>query len=518
MRKAQSMAALLGIVAGAVGIAASGCRSDDCEEAAACEPASCAELTTPDLVARFGGQLGCGPQSWDGGANPACVPRMVAGAVDATCGLFVDPNGSPTGTGTKEDPMNSIAAAAAKLTRLAPRVYACAGTFTENVELPSLVELYGGLDCTSWARIGDGTKTMLTALPGEIPLTLDGTTFDPIVVEDMHVVAADAVDPGQSSIAAVAKEPTATLRDVVLEAGEAQAGDDGAPFADAAMAGMKGASGDNACSAAAVLGGLDTTNRCGEVVSIGAAGGVGTQSSGTPGGSGQPEGEMNGGAGEGAAACTAGMVGDTGPQGAAGTGSVGLGVLNEMGYTGLSGMPGLPGGPGQGGGGGGGSKGSVVCTAAALKGGAGGGGGGAGGCGGIGGRGGDPGGSSIGLISVDGKLTFEGVVIKTKNGGRGGAGGPGQSGGAGGEGGDGGASQANPTTTIGCKGGPGGTGGPGGRGGGGSGGHSIGIAFKGEAPPSDGVTFENGLAGSGGPGETSESEGGSGVAMTHQTF
>jgi hypothetical protein len=64
----------------------------------------------------------------------------------------------------------------------------------------------------------------------------------------------------------------------------------------------------------------------------------------------------------------------------------------------------------------------------------------------------------------------------------------------------------------GCSGGSGGDGGKGGIGGGGAGGHSIGVAFKGKAPPADGRTVKIGAAGLG------SASADAGVAIDMQEF
>ena len=71
-------------------------------------------------------------------------------------------------------------------------------------------------------------------------------------------------------------------------------------------------------------------NPCDGVASAGGAGGVGLLASGGAGDSGTPLGTSNGGAGEGAAVCTAGTEGMAGTVGEVGVGATGLGLLDAV--------------------------------------------------------------------------------------------------------------------------------------------------------------------------------------------
>ncbi|WP_437741692.1 PGRS family protein [Sorangium sp. So ce302] len=471
-----------------------------------------------------------------GGGTPAvCVPSENPMAVDDTCGVFVSSLGSDENTATKEAPMKTLGAALALAEKNEKRrVYACAETFEEAVEVTQGVTIYGGLDCASgWGWAGEQRKTVLTAEAGEIPLVVRGGGVEATVrVEDVHVLAR-GIEPddvelaGASSIAAVAEEVNVELARCVLEAGDAAAGAEGAAYETSAMGGAMGNEGTEACSAPASLGGLSVKNDCGTPEdasddSRGGSGGAGEADTGLLGIPGAPENLTNGGKGEGAAVCTDGTAGANGSEGGPGAGATGLGEISASGFTGVSGRDGAKGGTAQGGGGGGGAKGGAgtdKCPNEALAGGASGGSGGAGGCGGAGGRGGGAGGSSIALISLNAALSFEDVTLKTGRGGAGGKGGAGQEGGAGGAGGPGGTKPEEATAlNNACAGGAGGKGGPGGQGGGGRGGHALGIAYKGAAPPVQGAVIELGEAGTGGPGAKAEGEGAAGVKAEVQAF
>ncbi|WP_437711429.1 PGRS family protein [Sorangium sp. So ce448] len=463
------------------------------------------------------------------------MPSESKAVVDDGCGVFVSSSGADENVATKEAPLKTLRAALAQAEATRTRrVYACAETFNEAVEVAGSVTIYGGLDCAGgWGWVGEQRKTVLTASAGEIPLMMRGGGAEATVrVEDVHVQARgidadDAALAGASSIAVVADEVNVELARCVLEAGDAAAGPEGAAYETSAMGGAEGNSGNVACSEALVVPGGEVKNDCGTPEdasddSSGGLGGIGAAGTGGPGAPGTPENEVNGGKGEGAALCSEGTAGTPGAAGMPGAGASGLGELSASGYVGAAGGDGVKGTTAQGGGGGGGAKGGAgadKCTDAALAGGASGGSGGAGGCGGAGGRGGGAGGASIALVSLNAVLSFEEVTLKTGRGGAGGKGGAGQEGGAGGAGGPGGTKPEEATVLHdACAGGPGGKGGVGGPGGGGRGGHTLGIAYKGAAPAVEGATVELGEVGAGGPGANAEGEGAAGVKAEVQAF
>ncbi|WP_437764232.1 PGRS family protein [Sorangium sp. So ce281] len=472
----------------------------------------------------------------DGGPPVGCVPSENASAVDDGCGVFVSTSGSDENAATKEAPVKTLAAALALAEQNGTRrVYACAETFEEAVEVTGSVTIYGGLDCASgWGWVGEQRKTVVTAGAGEIPLVMRGGGAEATVrMEDVHVQAR-GIEPaaeelaGASSIAALADEANVEFARCVLEAGDAAAGAGGAAYETSALGGAEGNSGNAACSAALVVPGGEVKNDCGTPEeesddSLSGAGGIGQAGTGGSGTKGTPGATLNGGMGEeGSTVCTDGIAGESGPEGGPGAGATGLGDISASGFTGTSGGDGAKGGTAQGGGGGGGSKGGAgadKCPSEASAGGASGGSGGAGGCGGAGGRGGGAGGASIALISLNAELSFDQVTLKTGRGGAGGKGGAGQEGGDGGAGGVGG-TKAEGATMLhdACAGGVGGKGGAGGPGGGGRGGHALGIAYKGAAPAVEGATVELGEAGAGGPGATAEGEGAAGVKAEVQAF
>jgi hypothetical protein len=486
---------------------------DDCEKLGSCPPT-------------FYSASASGSGS-DGGPDPACVPSQNASGVSDNCGVFVSSSAGDDGNeGSKEKPVATLKAAIELAQAAGKPVYACAEELAGGVEVPAGVEIYGGLDCKAgWAHVGATTKTTIAGGADEIAVRFLGGAMT-TRLEDVKVSAADAMAPGGSSVAVIAEEITVELTRCEIAAG---AGKDGAKGetptdpvgpSDPNDAAIKGAPGAAACmglpsgnpGGAGAINLLCNTSRGGD-------GGKGTEASGDDGIDGKPLPDPNpdgaglGGTGQMASGCKPGEQGANGAIGTSGTGATEIGSIDATGYVGAASTDGAPGSPAQGGGGGGGAKGKVACNGAS------GGGGGAGGCGGGGGRAGKPGGSSIALISLNANLLYEDVVLRTVTGGNGGFGGDGQTGGKGGNGGDGGFGAPDPGgTPDACNGGKGGQGGSGGKGGGGRGGHSIGIAYKGEAPSTDGATMETGDAGLGGLGVDAAGNGANGVKADTYEF
>jgi hypothetical protein len=496
-------------------------------------------LTDPKLAS---GGTGSGSgssssSSGTGGTPIGCIPSETPEPVADSCGVFVSSSlgvdDAAADRGTQTKPFKTMGAALKKAD--VARVYACAESFTEAVTVSAAVDLFGGLDCKSWAYVGATKKTTLTAPANVVPLSLAGDAN----VEDFAITAADATVDGGSSIAVIADHVVASLARCDLTAGAGKVGiagttpTDPVGPTDSTDASIKGNDGKNAClDMSQQFGGSAKENALCPAANggpIGGIGGNGLVANGSNGdvnpataqtalgGIGQPSLDpMNlwscaGGSGLG----NGGTNGGAGTDGSGATGVSSLGTLDMSGYSGVSGQSGGLAPPGQGGGGGGGAKGKALCAGGS------GGGGGAGGCGGKGGVGGSAGGASIALVSLGATLSFNKVTIKTGVGGVGGNGGDGQGGGVGGDGGKGGNGDSNaPATLKACNGGGGGQGGTGGKGGGGRGGHAIGIAYTGATIPlTKGAAFTKGTPGKGGLGAADMMhDGDSGVQADVQVF
>lgn len=440
-----------------------GCPS---ETPAVCDNGACDQ--NPDGSSPDGSSNGDGgpdgsvpiPDGCDPNADPKDAPKCVV----SDFGIFVDAStGNDGNSGSKELPMKSITGALAKLNGR-PRIYVCEGTYPESVKLTQPISIYGGFACGTWAHTGVKPKVFGSAAGAALSLSMTST---PIVIQDLEVIAADALQPGKSSIAVlIASASGVTLRRFIARAGKGSNGVDGATLPDfspaAAPDGTNGGSGG-----AETVNPKCTTSKGGRGGNNGGPNGVTGQVPVTPvypnfatGAGGSPGGTC---------AQGGGMNGSYGLAGASGAGATVLGTLDASGWKPADGSSGGNGGDGQGGGGG------AQLLADAV-----GGSGGAGGCAGAGGAAGRGGGASIALAVFESPVTLEQSTLEAKDAGRGGNGGKGQKAQLGGT--KGSTSSANA-----CDGGFGGIGGSGGGGGGGAGGVSAGILYRGITPKLDGA-------------------------------
>ena len=430
------------------------------------------------------------PAACDAAADPKDAPC----AVDETYGVFVASSGSDDGSGSKAQPLRTIAQGIALAARSGrSRVFVCQGRYGESISLGGAagdISLYGGLDCIQgW--IWNGGPVQVTAQGRLSALRIDAT-LAPVTIEDVSFTAPDAVGQdgsgaGLSSIAAWLSDATVTLRRVALIAGrgaDGATGADGSSTPDYPVDQPTAPPGLPYVYAPPALG-AGATNTCLLMPASSSQGGAGgspgdgVMMAGYPGspGSAVPEALLAGasslfdGAGGLASSslgCGLGDPGANGSAGPAGEMAASFGVLTRDGW---SPSPGALGGFGQPGQGGGGGAGELYFTMGATFGG---GGGGAGGCGGAGGGGGRGGGASFALVSLGSAVSLIDANLLTSDGGQGGRGGAGQPGQAGGLGAPGA-----------CGGGAGGSGAGGSGGGGGSGGISVAIAYQGVVPVYD---------------------------------
>jgi hypothetical protein len=462
---------------------------------------------------------GCAADSWDLDGNPltgdcgceyACAktseddpidPDFTDDNCDGTDGVvedcvFVSASlGSPGGAGTREDPIDTIAAGVLQAQNVdAAGVCVSGESYTGTVTVPSGISIYGGFDQD------DSTFPFVRKAGIVTTVSAGGTVFvAPQINAETHIegLTINAQTP------ATAGESTYGVR---LVGGSAQlfvryntinaafgapgsVGGDGS--AHATLIAPNGGNGEAGCENDNTCGDGGPPATCleqggaggpgGWQAVSGASGNMGTAGAtvGGGGGAGDPCGQTdfiglpwppfpqpgdNGGNGGDAT-----VVGTTGQAGSAGSN---LGTVVAGVYQAANGGNGTAGGNGRGGsgGGGGGGVGFNIGDCNPDKGG----GGGAGGCGGLGGdfgRGGGGGGGSFGVFAAGGSIVVSENSITVAGGGDGGHGGTGQraqQGGAGGFGGprgdDGGA---------GGEGGDGSSGGHGGPGAGGGGGPSA---------------------------------------------
>lgn len=450
-----------------------------------------------------------GGSGGDGGGSSESSCTFVEGIpVPDDCGIFIDGEAADGGTGTKAAPYNTVTAAIQGSP--SARYYVCEATqLNESVTVPSGVSLFGGLDCTQdWAWTT--TPTSWTSPSDTILITVDGAEGITNRIEGFSIVAPNAIESGESSIAIAAALGHVEVARTDLYVGNGANGTDGTAGVNGTYQAEYGngypGTALNTCTTltSAAPGGLS---------GCGVDGGRGAYFRGTlnfltiPATAGMVGQDNAGTNSSNTTTCTNGGPGALGTDGPSGTSGMGVGEIDLNGYTGIGGINGIAGTNG-GGGGGGGAKRHLTNGECDRRGT--GGGGGAGGCAGTAGTAGMPGGSSIAMISIGATWSFDSVTISMGNGGNGGVGGAGSFGADGGFGGSGAQFQGS----VSCGGGDGGDGGDGGAGGSGAGGHSLVIAHSGAAPSLFGLTIlvPPTVAGVGGPGATD------GVAAQIQSF
>ncbi len=467
-------------------------------------------------------------------------------------GLFVTPTGDDANVGTRQAPMKTIAAALSSLTTTGKRdIYLAKGTYPGPLLITlSDINIAGAYEPTHWKRALLTNQVKIVG--GNPALFVEGA--DNVLLQAIRFEGSDGTLAVPSAYGAAVRSADAVrLESVIIRAGDAVAGVDGAA-GTSGIPGEPGADGVRGC-----VQDTRSSNTCGIVYNFvkdtgcegnrpyGGTGGL--SACGFPGGAGgQPSKQValdsdiedladngdnglaaplgSGAAGIGVAGSPApkttpagrpqfGENGIVGSNGNNGTGSA-AGAFTLTGFAPGAGTQGTDGAPGRGGGGGGGGVGGWVPMFGAFgpkcQGyGSAGGGGGGGGCGGTGGRGGTGGGASIGLYLVDSKVTATKSSILSGKGGAGGAGGAAGLAGAGASGGDSDEPHNQSNATSGGKGGRGGNGGTGGAGGGGAGGASIGVvknAASSWTEISTSITFGNAGAGGASP----VSPGGNGIS------
>lgn len=461
-------------------------------------------FTAPDQVTVLGFEL-----TVSDGATTDVDSVRVWILEDADQAIWVSPAGSSSSPGTRSAPLGSIQEAidAADNAGNGADVYVAAGAYVETLTLRSRVSVYGGFDPESWERDVAGNRPVVT---GEA-VAVRANAANDLTFEGLEVVAADATQPGGSSIAVLLDDSDGVrLLGNVIRAGAGAPGVDGAsPDGFRAARGAGGARGGAArLCVSRTAGGTRGVN-----YRDGGNGGLGGGTN--PTGGANAEARSSGGGGGGAAGTNSSRNGRSGGDatangspGANGNAGVAFGAVDADGsYIAESeATSGARGGTGYGGGGGGGAHGFL-----GFCGGSGGGGGG-GGQGGAGASPGTGGGASFAVLLVG--LSVAEIAendLQTSVGGNGGSGGTGQLGGLGGDGASGGIRGCDSLipsicTGTGGSGGDGSPGGRGGHGGGGGGGPSIAVV---EGPDASLVLNGNVVTlGGGGAGGSSQGNAG----------
>lgn len=446
------------------------------------------------------------------GAPPPTTGTPSTDEVTEAFGVFVAPSGNDQGSGTRQSPFATIGAAIQAAKPQAKRVYVCAGTYAESVELVSAVSMIGGYDCsdaTAWKRAPGARSTLAgKSIPAVRAKGVTSTTR----FEGFDVTAPDAKEAGASSIGLWADGAgKLAVADASFRAGK---GGDGAPGTTPPPPN----DGPNASGGVGTAGVYDYPTPVGNVYPYPAAPVGGTSACG---------GGAGGAGGRGGVwACDVTLAGNNlviatrfnavtqqsvpigppvpeetrtpsaGGSGTDATSARAAGTLSATGFVPSDGTVGTNGGPGAGGSGGSYEGLPATCYAKNYYTTLGNGGGGAaGGCGGIAGTAGRGGGASIAafVLASDG-LAFTGVTLE---GGAGGAGGEGSFGSEPTKGGT--AGLGGPKTLGGQNGSPGGRAGVSGSGAGGS---SFGLVYSGAPPVQKDTTLKAGTPGAGVPEKT----------------
>jgi hypothetical protein len=477
------------------------------------------------------------PASCDVTATPAkdgCV-------VNETLGIFVAPQTADGGAASEEDgtrghPFTKMQTAIATAKTQQKRVYACIGTYVEQITLADGVSIFGDLDCNqNWSVTAKHAAIQAPASPAVQANQIMTATR----VDSLDMIGPDATVAGGSSFALIANQASAlTIANSTIRAGKAMKGADGVEGAQLANA-VTVNGGNNAESLLEDCSGLSSypvpctirhsggllggTNQCtgGKAVSGGAGGGNGNGiGNAVPTGSttfiefggqyymapgilatnGNPAAASATTAAGGTKAANhvtapggnpaAGQNGADGASGSNGSSASTSGVISANGFVPADGTAGNDGQPGQGGGGGAGYDYVTETTTTFVYGDSiyftNGAGGGAGGCPGLAGTPGGGGGASIAIIAIASPMVLDTCIVQSSDGGDGGKGTFGSNATPGGTGGadmDPGACAATVCPDKDYKphaGGNGGAGGQSGFSGSGAGGPSIGIAAHGE--------------------------------------
>lgn len=448
------------------------------------------------------------PAGEEGPKAPPVQGTPQSGELVETLGVFVTPNGSDAGDGTRTRPFATIQHGIDVAKKIGKRVYVCAGSFSESLELADSISVIGGLDCSQldWKLGAADARSKVTA-PKSPAISARAIT-SATRISGLDVVAPNATDPSGSSIGLFAeKSPGIVVASSSITAGDGAKGSDGA---DGVQLNQSAAHDGQApldwaeCNAATckrLANGYEKIAGTGG--SISACGGSAAQNGekGGDGGSGglwvarQPDGVTYVWQVYFAKTPEAGGSG-TSAVGAAGTDGVPAALAGGLGVTGYApadGNSGTDGQPGKGGAGGAGTAPALSPSAALytkIYRGISGAGGGGGGCPGLAGQAGKGGGASIAMALVDSPIVVEDVVARA---GKGGAAGLGTFGGAPRRGG---APNGSADFIQSSK--NGGNGGIAGTSSNGSAGPSFGVAHVGAAPTLKGTTkVEQGQGGAG---------------------
>lgn len=423
------------------------------------------------------------PPAPDGGVieNQLPPPAPKPDELTEAFGIFVSPQGTPDGDGTRKKPLSTLSAGMKRAKADKKRLYACAGTYPEALKLEDGVSVLATFDCTTWAL---GTEHAKVDSPTSPAVEAKGIAT-PTRIDGLYVRAPVGTPEAPSSIAVLATDSSGlTFVDAQIEAREGASG--AAGTSPAPLTPNLEVPGDRQMAQNCYQIFPDNSKLCTTTKYYPRGGSLGGKNTCRT-AAGAVFGESRGGLGAASGVYGQGLAVPIGtpaagsPEGALATSGLSStgGAFTEEGYSPGDGTPGSNGAIGKGGTGGvavsditdGASAAAIYWTSNGP-------GGGAGGCPGLAGTAGKGGGASVAVLAFRSPIGLERSTIRSANGGSGGAGSFGSDATAGQTGGN---PVYQPVVVVGGA-RPGEPGGQAGVSGHGAGGPSIGVAHKGGAP------------------------------------
>src|SRR5690554_2741613 len=173
-----------------------GAIDDGCGNTLNCTPCDCTDGTTPGEPCG-GCDLGlthCSPE----GASSCQIPAIPGwDAQSCTDLIFVSPTGTPTGTGTKEDPVHSIQKGLELAETANAKAVIIAGTSTDKytgpVHLTKPISLVGGYSVEGFTKDTTHRPVIESTLEGLSIVDVPGK----VLIERIEIRTADATKPGE---------------------------------------------------------------------------------------------------------------------------------------------------------------------------------------------------------------------------------------------------------------------------------------------------------------------------------
>jgi uncharacterized membrane protein YgcG len=191
------------------------CVGAECQVDAGLTDGSKGDATVSDAQTSDGGSIDGQPPA---GCNVSQDIASQTACVSDAYGAFVNGmKGSDSNSGTKEAPFRTIGAAQAAGAKLG-RIFVCATTYDEHVNLTKSVSLYGGYSCADWTYATANVPKIAPSTEG-YALQLTGVTG--VTIEDIAFASQPGGAPGASSVAAFVSGSTATFVRAEITAADA---------------------------------------------------------------------------------------------------------------------------------------------------------------------------------------------------------------------------------------------------------------------------------------------------------